>query len=193
MLGHNPVQVAIVSPKPSRKPRTIDSVIASLSAQRDMVVASNAMPVDDLMRKPSRITELLGQGDLDPEEADRLRASLITMAAHTQRRLSLEGVGQFDGRQIQKIKQNVRAAASGHSNREWAVQIGAFSSETMSGQAIRVASKSLPPELRQTIKPKTVPLVTGSRTIYRARMGGFNEFEAQKACAYLKNCMVIAP
>jgi hypothetical protein len=115
------------------------------------------------------------------------------MAIHTRRRIALEGIGEFDGTQVNQVRKNIQSAVLQDSNQNWAVQIGAYSSEQMSGQAIRVASKSLPPELRKTGQANTVPLVTGSRTIYRARMEGFNEFEAQKACAYLRNCMVIAP
>jgi D-alanyl-D-alanine carboxypeptidase len=182
----------VQSPKPLRKPQTLDYVLASLTKQAEVSKSPNAI-IDGLVKKPGRITELLGQGDLDPDESERLRSSLMTMAIHTRRRIALEGIGEFDGTQVNQVRKNIQSAVLQDSNQNWAVQIGAYSSEQMSGQAIRVASKSLPPELRKTGQANTVPLVTGSRTIYRARMEGFNEFEAQKACAYLRNCMVIAP
>lgn len=181
------------SPLPGRKPQTLDYVLASLSKTDNKTQVAVAAIAEDLSKKPDRMMEILGQGDLDPAEADRLKSSLMAMAVHTKRRLSLEGVGEYDKRQVEKVDKTVTAATTNGNGQAWAIQIGAYSSENISGQAIRVAAKSLPPELRQLAQANTVPLVTGSRTIYRARMNGFNEFQAQKACAYLRNCMVIAP
>ena len=105
----------------------------------------------------------------------------MAIAAHGGRRAGINGVGQFG-----KEPENMGIS-------QWAIQIGAYSSRKISDQAIRVASKSLPPELRQNLKGTSLPLTTGSRTIYRARVVGLTEKTAQKACAYLRNCMVIAP
>jgi hypothetical protein len=123
---------------------------------------------------------MLGQGDVDPRAASRLETGLLAIAAHSGRRAQINGVGQF-------------GAVENMNGDQWAVQIGAYSSEKISQQAMNVASKSLPVELRKLASANTMPLTTGSRTIYRARLKGFDEHTAQKACAYLRNCMVIAP
>ncbi len=167
-----------IIPKPLQKPDTMNVILASLNASAVEVKPHVANYSDD--NNDQRIDEMLGQGDVDPNAANRLETGLLAIAAHTGRQAQINGVGQFgDHENMGKSK--------------WAVQIGAYSSERISNQAIRVASKSLPPELRDIIKPRTLPLTTGSRTIYRARMDGFDELTAQKACAYLRNCMVIAP
>lgn len=166
-------------PKPQEKPDVTQIVLASLqstaSARPKPRVANYSNDNND-----KRIDEMLGQGDVDDKAAERLETGLMAIAAHTGRVAKINGVGQFGN--IEDMK-----------GARWAVQIGAYSSEKISNQAIKVASKSLPPELRTLVEPNTRPLTTGSRTIYRARMGGFDELTAQKACAYLRNCMVIAP
>ena len=163
-------------PMPDRKPETMDMILASLDASRAVKPRIQNYSNDN---NDSRIDEMLGQGDIDPRAADRLETGLMAIAAHTGRIAQINGVGQFGQEDM--------------SGARWAVQIGAYSTPTISEQAIKVAAKSLPPELRQMIKPATLPLTTGSRTIYRARMAGFDEHTAQKACAFLRNCMVIAP
>lgn len=161
-------------PTPHKKPDVVQAVLASL--QPPAVLEKPANISDENNSK--KIDEMLGQGDIDPSAANRLETGLMAIAAHTGRRAEINGVGQF-GNSTQ--------------DKGWAIQIGAYSSQSISNQAIRVASKSLPPELRTMARSDTQPLTTGSRVIYRARMNGFNEHEAQKACAYLRNCMVIAP
>ena len=163
-------------PVPDRKPETMDMILASLDASRITKPRVENYSNDN---NDSRIDEMLGQGDIDPNAAERLETGLMAIAAHTGRIAEINGVGQYGQEDMGRA--------------EWAVQIGAYSTPSISQQAIKVASKSLPPELRKMIKPTTLPLTTGARTIYRARMGGFDEHTAQKACAYLRNCMVIAP
>lgn len=164
-------------PKPVSKPDVTQIVLASLRASAPKKKVKPANISNESNSKA--IDGLLGQGDVDLNAAKRLETGLMAIAAHTKRRAAINGVGAF-GREDMGGK-------------SWAVQIGAYSSEVISSQAIRVAAKSLPPELRKTAMAETVPLTTGSRTIYRARMAGFSEHAAQKACAYLRNCMVISP
>lgn len=165
-------------PKPARKPDLTNIVLASLRASAAQEKPEAALY--SASQDTGFVDEMLGQGDIDPDAANRLETGLIAIAAHTGRRAQIAGVGQY-------------GAAENMIGNRWAIQIGAYSSEKISDQAIRVASKSLPPELRQMARSNSMPLTTGSRTIYRARIEGFDETTAQKACAYLRNCMVIAP
>jgi len=166
-------------PIPAEKPETMEMILASLDATRTQK-PERATNISNAAND-TRIDEMLGQGDVDPDAAKRLETGLIAIAAHTGARAAINGVGAFGG------------AAEDMVGDRWAIQIGAYSTEQISNQAIRVASKSLPPELRGAVKAATLPLTTGARTIYRARMTGFNEHTAQQACAFLRNCMVIAP
>ncbi len=167
-------------PKPTAKPDITQIVLASLKASQVVAqkphVANYSNESND-----RRIDEMLGQGDVDPRAAARLETGLLAIAAHGRRSAAINGVGQFG------------SVENMNGDKKWAVQIGAYSSQKISQQAMSVASKSSPPELRKLASANTLPLTTGSRTIYRARLAGFDEHTAQKACAYLRNCMVIAP
>lgn len=177
-------------PKPFAKPETEQSsirntVMASLSAPVQTKGVNATQPLPTPSARPNMnnvIDEALGQGDVDPKAARRLETGLMAIAAHTGRVAEMEGVGEF-----------VTNSAGVNAIKQWAIQIGAYSSQAISDQAIQVAAKSLPPELRGNIHGTTLPLTTGSRTIYRARINGFDQQAAQRACAYIRNCMVIAP
>lgn len=166
---------SIQVPKPETKPNVSSIVLASVQPKVEAIKVANISDENN----SKAIDNMLGQGDIDPNAANRLETGLMAIAAHTRRRAAINGVGAYGVEDM--------------GGKSWAVQIGAYSSEAISSQAIRVASKSLPPELRRVASAETVPLVTGSRTIYRARIAGFDEHTAQKACAYLRNCMVISP
>ncbi len=167
-------------PRPESKPDITQIVLASLKASSAKMPKPRIANISD-SNNAKKIDDMLGQGDVDPNAATRLETGLMAIAAHTGRLASINGVGQFG------------EAVSEDMGRRWSIQIGAYSTEKISDQAIRVASKSLPPELRDDLQTASLPLTTGSRTIYRARMEGFDEHTAQKACAFLRNCMVIAP
>lgn len=174
-------------PKPDRKPDIMAIVLASLRASQRSNIAEQKVAAEEA--NSAFIDEILGQGDVDPTVASRLETGLIAIAAHTGRSASITGVGRFD---YQDHRGTAAVAAKGKPT-SWAIQIGAFSSADISDRAIDVASKSLPRELRRDKISAIVPLTTGSRTIYRARLEGFSEQTAHKACAFIRNCMVIAP
>ena len=170
-------------PIPDAKPDITTIVLASMKSNIAQQQPQPQKIVANDTSKRIKIDEMLGQGDVDPNAARRLEAGLLAIAAHTGRQASMDGVGEFG---TTSKSENMGA-------QRWAVQIGAYSSQKISDQAIQVASKALPDDLRAQTAPETLPLTTGSRTIYRARVVGFSEHSAQKACAYLRNCMVIAP
>ena len=186
-------------PTPDRKPDLTRVVLASLNVSSMQEKPSIAVSAND--NKPhASIDEMLGQGDIDPNAADRLQTGLMAIAAHTGRTASIEGVGRYTGTPrketaIAAVSPDaaVKKPAADVENNQWAIQIGAYSSRKISDQAVEVASQTLPPEIRNMASASSLPLTTGSRTIYRARLQGFNEATAQQACAYLRNCMVIAP
>jgi D-alanyl-D-alanine carboxypeptidase len=172
-------------PTPQSKPDDGESVGEVVVASLSNTSSTPSPTMRQQMEKV--IDEVLGQGDVDPRATRRLETGLMAIAAHTGRVTEMQGVGEYG--------HNAKAAGSAVMNmaKKWSIQIGAYSSQPISDQAIQVAAKSLPPELRSDIFGTTMPLTTGSRTIYRARIGGFDEHSAQRACAYIRNCMVIAP
>jgi len=184
-LSHRMARV----PKPSQKPDAVALILASLKNKPvgdDFVAEENSEDMDDL----------LGQGDIDPGVARRLETGLIAIAAHTGRMASISGVGQYDFGVVMDNSTGDNAfdvPAETVKEAVWSVQIGAFSSRDVSEHAIMIASRALPPELQKYVVASTVPLITGTRTIYRARLEGFDEHSAQRACGFIRNCMVISP
>lgn len=74
----------------------------------------------------------------------------------------------------------------------WSIQVGAFQSRAMTDQALRTAQSRLPTQL-QGGQPVIVPQNTDGGMVFRARLQGFNEIQANAACAHLGACMVVAP
>jgi len=75
----------------------------------------------------------------------------------------------------------------------WAVQIGAYQDRVGTDQAIFRALKKLPAPLNRGT-PQIVPLRTSSATwVFRARIGGYTQAQANKVCSYLNDCLPISP
>ena len=74
----------------------------------------------------------------------------------------------------------------------WGIQVGAFSSRAASERAIRQAVGRAPSLLNHAVVSIS-EVAQGDHTIYRARLFGLNEAEAQRACQTVDNCLPIAP
>tara|TARA_R110002124_G_scaffold64985_2_gene177276 strand:- start:86466 stop:87692 length:1227 start_codon:yes stop_codon:yes gene_type:complete len=75
----------------------------------------------------------------------------------------------------------------------WSVQIGAFKSRVKTDNLLQDAVKVLPATL-QGAYPIIAPLRTASSGwMFRARLAGLTQDEAQNACRYFNDCLVVAP
>jgi D-alanyl-D-alanine carboxypeptidase len=85
------------------------------------------------------------------------------------------------------------AAVSYTQTGQWAVQIGAFTSENAGARALMDAVSRLPHDFKKAAKPHLVTLETSNGLIYRARLAGFDKNKAADACRILKDgCMIMA-
>jgi D-alanyl-D-alanine carboxypeptidase len=76
----------------------------------------------------------------------------------------------------------------------WSIQVGAFQSRVATDQAIYRAMHMLPPELSSRATPMIVPLRTAEATwVFRARLAGFNQQQAEQACSRIKDCLTVSP
>lgn len=87
---------------------------------------------------------------------------------------------------------NPAQVVSNNTPHGWAIQVGAYQSRAMTDQALRTAQARLPSHLQQG-QPVIVPQSTGDGLIFRARLQGFDELQANAACAHLGACLVVAP
>lgn len=92
----------------------------------------------------------------------------------------------------ENLPEHMRNASAANSVRSWSIQVGAFHSRAMTDEALRSAQSKLPSHLRHA-RPVIVPQNMGSKVLFRGRLQGFNEMQANAACAHLGACMVVAP
>jgi D-alanyl-D-alanine carboxypeptidase len=171
--------------------------------------------------KEGRFGEAIGEGDADASETRRLETGLIAVAVHkgeyrpsaapaTAVEKSLRHVGHAMVSQMAKksasSKDNgsteveIVSAASSPTNLphprdvvgKWSIQIGAFKSRVDTDEALNKARKKLPKDLMKA-SPMAVPIRTKEGLVFRARLGGLNQNEAQDACNYFSECLTIAP
>lgn len=80
----------------------------------------------------------------------------------------------------------------GDIDKSWAIQVGAFKSQGQTMRALRKAVKQLPPYYKRA-EPLVVPLTIAGSELYRARLSGYSAHDAYAACAYIRECITIAP
>ncbi|MDF3025327.1 MAG: D-alanyl-D-alanine carboxypeptidase family protein [Alphaproteobacteria bacterium] len=82
------------------------------------------------------------------------------------------------------------ASAAGGS---WAIQIGAFADQNAGMTALKSAHQKLPTALTSKTRYIIAPLQTNKGVIYRARLSGLQQSEANSACKLLQGaCIVMA-
>ncbi len=86
------------------------------------------------------------------------------------------------------------AAPSGHpAANTWSIQIGAYQTRAATDQAIYQAEQRLPAHLKKN-QSVVVPLRTADASwMFRARLSGYSQHEANEACLYFKDCLTISP
>jgi len=144
----------------------------------------------------------IGQGDSDAAVSKRLETGLIALSVHKGDYKSPEII---EGEPVEASSEVLNtitpdagneiktAALTSATHQGWSIQIGAFGSRLATDQKLYKAKRLLPAPLTQKANSVAVPLRTAEGLIFRARLKGFNQAEAQKACTYFKNCMLIAP
>ncbi|MFN3700924.1 MAG: serine hydrolase [Alphaproteobacteria bacterium] len=89
-------------------------------------------------------------------------------------------------------QQRQAALQSGNRDNLWSVQIGAFSNRSQTDIVLGRAVQQLPEDLRMA-QPIILPMQRDNNWIYRARLVGFTQTEAHRACRYLTDCIPVKP
>ena len=169
--GHKPKRDILVTHLNAVQPAASQAAIGAMPQKPTQfahlkVAHGQAVPPPEVVG-----AELIGQGDFDEVLNRRVQTGLMTVAAH---------------------QGGLKAQKASLANDNWAIQIGAFHSKAQSAQALRQALKQLPHYYTQA-KPQIMPLETANNRIYRARLSGYSSHDAYAACAYIKECITIAP
>lgn len=136
--------------------------------------------------------EMIGEGDFDPSASKRIETGLIAIAVHKGDYKSVAKPNLMDSK---SFKEDVGPPSLTHPKDmigRWSIQVGAYQNQTTAGAALRSARNKLPKDY-DNITMIAVPLRTANGIMYRARLGGMTQGEANKACAYFKDCMPISP
>jgi len=170
--------------------------LASLNSGRKLSVQTNEVKPNylEISQKLQRgnFGEMMGEGDFDPAESKRIETGLIAIAMHKGDYKAIAKPNLMDSK---SFKENTDLPSLAHPKDvvgKWAVQIGAFDNQSSAGSALRTARKKLPIGFENTTM-MAVPLKTATGTIFRARLGGMTQVEANRACQYFKECIPVAP
>lgn len=183
------------------------------SAKKTNNISPNYTALTEALQEGA-FSELIGEGDFDPSVSKRLETGLIAVSVHkgdykpnpapaTEVEKSLRKMGHAMVAKIGETKQKPFSAFTQEATipslphpkdtvGKWSVQIGAYTSRVATDEALRKAKKKLPKQLSKA-GSLAVPLRTAEGLIFRARLSGFSESEARKACKYFKDCMPVAP
>lgn len=170
------------APLPPRKP----ALLVALNSFKTNVTATNTPPQPQVKMASlnpaidtTRFNELLGEGDSDPAQTDRIETGLIAVSA-------VKGQELNAGTLTRPMPETAIA------DEPWAIQIGAFTSRAATDKAIHNSLKKLPAQYTNA-NPAIAPLKTADGWLFRARLTGYSRDDAFRACKYLSSCMPVAP
>ncbi len=194
----------VEAPLPKRKP-VILNAIASLERGK-MAAPKNVLthPNDsqdyqaqkwaslNAALESGQFGALVGEGDVDPALANRVRTGLLAIAAHEGDREKIKALNSKIKQAADNQAKDKNVNVSNLNTNSWSIQLGAFKSRAATDRVISKAQSSLPPNLSKA-SPTIAPLKTSDGWLFRARLTGLNEAEANQACKFLKQCMPVAP
>ncbi len=158
-------------------------------------------------------SELTGEGDYDAATTRRVETGLMAAAVYKGEHEKVRQMQQIAATQNAAAPAIVPPAGNAYGNPDhvlkvpvaaqsalppapvsnlWSVQIGAYTSRVATEDALNLARQKLPATLTHA-SPIVVPLKTGEGLLFRARLGGFSQQQANEACRYFKDCLPVAP
>lgn len=206
MADHN-------APLPPRKPGiasdTAGASVAAFSepdALEDLLSSETGGPVNRwaaLYGPGGRLSQMIGEGDDDPQLRKRLESGLISVSAITGADIPDEVFRSESMSAMAAPRPSMQAPAPSAAPQpvshpvlkrgaDWSIQIGAFASRERTDGALAASMSKLPEHLRSA-SAVVAPLKTAEGWIYRGRLSGYTQDGAHKACTYLEECIPIPP
>jgi D-alanyl-D-alanine carboxypeptidase len=176
---------ASASAMPEKKPVFI--AIVEVPEQPKRTMTSTRAGAKALRPKPASLRPSLAGAD---PAATRLPTSENGALA----RLANWMISPAEAAQI--VPNGAHSSESSATTSGWAVQIGAFSRQADAAASLETARKHLSSSLTAGWSA-TMPVTSEEKTLYRARLGGFAEKDAQAACKLLGKkgiaCLPVPP
>ena len=178
---------------------------AAFKKNEDMRIARADIPGKDKANDPTEaarwnalapmlqnkaVTRIVGDGSqpVHKQETPRPLAKV--------ERLSVAGISPASGTPTgpapPQARNGQQVAYTARGARDWAVQIGAYSSRVKTDQSLQSAQARLPATLNHGTAV-IAPLKTPNGWLFRGRINGFTMAEANQACAVLTECLTISP
>jgi D-alanyl-D-alanine carboxypeptidase len=190
-------------PTPLRKPYTpqmlannMSKIMPSSGQLSNIATMAKAQITNQKSINNSKLSDYLGQGDVDDDFTSRIETGLIAISAHTGQEYNIAGIGTYGKNKPKLFKTNVPANNHINSNTitasNWSVQLGAFKSRAKTDQALVNGLRKLPSSLTYG-RSIIAPVRHNNMILFRGRLTGYNQSHAQAICKIIRNCQVIAP
>ena len=150
----------------------------------------------DKQLKKDVFNHMIGEGDAHRIETGLIAVSAVRGDDVRPERISNPQRVALSSPAVRPVIQHVKAvdnrSTSQVNPKSWAIQVGAFSSRVATDQALYDALNKLPAKYKGA-SPSIAPLRAGDEWMFRARLDGYTRHDASKACAYIKDCLIVAP
>ena len=184
---------------PTRNPRRV----AMASANKGAILAglttkelNTSQLTEELLA--AKDTTSLQETRIDKYKNNRIEVAQLTAQKHME---SIEtSAGENNENVAQKFLkpknldaqpiQGIQNASVNSDN--WGIQVGAFANKSTANQVLDKAYKKLPTVL-QYANMQIAPIQGRTGQIYRAWLKGFSQKDAQSACTYFNDCLVLGP
>lgn len=190
-------------PEPPKKPSWLSRpTFIKVAKQEPKTVISNNPDSQNYAMATAQIpqqdrdflAEIIGEGDSDPSASRRIETGLMTLAVHTGKTKSVDGIGSYNPRGIKmtprlaavKMLPKVRPLAG-----NWSVRLGTYSSRAATETALRDAQRRLPPYYVR-VNPGINVSTHNNSLLFHASLNGFSREGAQEACGKIKgSCKIV--
>lgn len=168
--------------------------ISPQAGTQTLTVQATAQPLqeqDRLIQTVPEIASMTGQ-PATPARVETVKVASLSSASDVQTDATPSAIAP--AQPIYIPRRNLAANVTANDATGWSVQVGAFQSRVATDQALYKAMNKLPAPLNSRANAMIVPLRTSDANwVFRARLSGFTQAEAQQACAYLQDCLTISP
>lgn len=176
-VAHNVVKIS-----PSGK------VIASERGSQQFASLNPIMETEEF-------SKIIGEGDFDPAEIGRFKTGLMAISAVKNRDMAqdpalLSSLVIANNASVASAKPLAESKQSRQQSKAWAIQVGAFKSRLKTQKVAKETLEILPENLSHGWA-HVAPLKTRTGWIFRGRINGFSQTEAERACRYLKDCIPV--
>lgn len=190
---------------PTRNPRREAMVQMASAARTNMntsQLAQNLLAAEEKQIQKTSISATPVQTNKDRTDhykVTRYEIAQKTVEAHMQMLSYREAYSSEAAQQEAAVKKFLQppqglqnASYTTKHDRRWSIQIGAYSDRDATDMVLQKARQKLPSSL-QYAQPFIAPFEGRQGWIYRAWLSGFTQRDAQAACVYYKDCLVVSP